>query len=152
MYKWNIYYGLEVFEKSVSFDFSTFLIAANPVVRLLEKSTAVINQIRQERMRAGANLTDKTFLHNSDCNWSFNLFDPTDSVLFSKKSWTINFSFLETKLSVVLVCRAVGLLELGAAVLDTTQGAEAFIHEKHTLLELQKPSNEVMTQKAALQS
>lgn len=57
-----------MFEKSVSFDFTTFLIAANPVVRLLEKSTAVINQIRQERMRAGANLTDKTFLHNSDCN------------------------------------------------------------------------------------
>lgn len=57
-----------MFEESVSFDFTTFLIAANPVVRLLEKSTAVINQIRQERMRARANLTDKTFLHNSDCN------------------------------------------------------------------------------------
>lgn len=154
MSKWNFYCGPEGAENSASFACARFLIRADPAVRLLEKSTAAINQIRPERICAGANLPGKTILHNLDCHWSFNLFDPEDSVLFSKKSLAINFSFFGHRVvCVVLIARAVGLFELGAAVLDATLGRiNVHTWETHFFSSCRNPSDEVMTQTAALQS
>lgn len=53
----------------------------------------------------------------------------------------------------MLIARAVGLFELGAAVLDATPGRKKCSYMRNTLfLKLQKPSDGAMTQKAALQS
>lgn len=133
--------------KSLSFDLTTFLIGASPVVRLLEKSTAVINRIRQERMCAGANLTDKSFLHNPDRYWSLNLFDPTDSLLFSKKSLTINFSFLATNLSVLWSFRELWDYLSWALPCWPQHGAHKCSYMRNTLCSsCRNPSDEVMTQ------
>lgn len=116
-----------------------------------EKSTAVINPIRQKRMCARANLTDETFLQNSDCNWSFNVwFDPN---LVFREATNDKFElFLGCALSALCSfhhppMRAVGII-WAQPLLRRAQQRHVNGHDlvvRRTLL--QKGSDEVMTQK-----